>query len=135
VSSRSGYVNDLNAWDTIRWRGAVNSAIKGKRGQAFLREMLKAIDELPVKELIAHELIERDSVCAIGAVGRSRNIVMDDIDPYDSSQIANAFGIAPAMAREISYMNDDEDGFLCKTPEERFIRMRRWIVWQISGES
>jgi hypothetical protein len=36
--SRSGYSDDLENWSLIRWRGAVASAIRGRRGQAFLRE-------------------------------------------------------------------------------------------------
>lgn len=34
--SRSGYSDDCYGWELICWRGAVNSAIKGKRGQSFL---------------------------------------------------------------------------------------------------
>ena len=30
--SRSGYEDGLEMWDLIRWRGAVASAIRGKRG-------------------------------------------------------------------------------------------------------
>lgn len=41
----------------IRWRGAVASAIRGKRGQAFLREMLAALDAMPEKRLIAGSLV------------------------------------------------------------------------------
>jgi hypothetical protein len=43
-------------WSHIRWRGAVASAIRGGRGQAFLREMLAAMDAMPVKRLVANEL-------------------------------------------------------------------------------
>lgn len=42
--SRSGYSDDCD--DPLqegRWRAAVNSAIRGKRGQAFLREALAAL--------------------------------------------------------------------------------------------
>lgn len=42
--SRSGYNDDCDGWALIRWRGAVNSAINGKRGQAFLRELVAALD-------------------------------------------------------------------------------------------
>ena len=44
--SRSGYSDDLEPWDLIRWRGAVNSAIKGKRGRALLQKMADALDAL-----------------------------------------------------------------------------------------
>lgn len=31
--SRCGYSDDYDQWALIRWRGAVESAIRGKRGQ------------------------------------------------------------------------------------------------------
>lgn len=57
--SRSGYSEDWDGenWTFIRWRGAVKSALRGKRGQAFLREALAALDAMPEKRLITHDLI------------------------------------------------------------------------------
>jgi hypothetical protein len=56
--SRSGYVDDMcDEWALIRYRGAVASAIRGKRGQAFLREMLAALDAMPEKRLTAGALV------------------------------------------------------------------------------
>lgn len=56
--SRSGYVDDMcDQWALIRYRGAVSSAIRGKRGQAFLREMLAALDAMPEKRLISGVLV------------------------------------------------------------------------------
>lgn len=51
--SRSGYADwcDDN-WAMIRWRGAVASAVRGKRGQAFLRELATTLDAMPEKRLI-----------------------------------------------------------------------------------
>ena len=87
--SRSGYSDDsddsddCNDWAFIRWRGAVDSAILGRRGQRLLKEMRQALDAMPVKQLIAEEL-ERDGlVCALGAVGRARGLNMTGIDPED----------------------------------------------------
>jgi len=59
--SRSGYSDDCeDNWSWICWRGAVKSAIRGKRGQAFLRETLAALDALPERKLIAKDLIKTD---------------------------------------------------------------------------
>ena len=56
--SRSGYVDDMcDQWAMIRYRGAVRSAIRGRRGQAFLREMLAALDAMPEKRLTAGALV------------------------------------------------------------------------------
>lgn len=132
--SRSGYCDDWDdQWGLILWRGAVNSAIKGKRGQAFLKEMLGAMDAMAEKKLIAGELEEDGEVCAIGSVGKARGINMDGIDPVDSEEVAAIFGISNALAREVVYMND-EGTSVSETPERRFERMREWIVRHITNE-
>lgn len=149
--SRSGYIDDCeDQWSWICWRGAVKSAIRGKRGQAFLRETLAALDAMPERKLIAHDLIklprqverwkqqgiwfwdietELESVCALGAVGVARNIDMTGVDPEDNEAVAVLFGIPHALACEIMYMNDE--AWWRATPEERFIKMRAWIVGEI----
>lgn len=156
--SRSGYHDDNDDnWQLIRWRGAVRSAIRGKRGQAFLKEMLAALDAMPDKRLIAgvlvvdgwqgawdgqeiivgaDELVDRrgqphpmGAVCAIGAVGKARGVDMAGLDPEDSETVSCTFGISDALAREIVYMNDE--GAWNETPEQRWARMRRWVAAQI----
>lgn len=127
--SRSGYRDgsDIEQWDLIRWRGAVASAIRGKRGQAFLQEMRSAMDALPEKALIAEELQTADgAVCAIGSVGKARGLDMSGLDPEDYSSVAAAFGINEKLAQEIVWLND-EAGSHRETPEERFLRIRRWV--------
>ena len=125
--SRSGYVDDDGEqWALICYRGAVASAIRGKRGQAFLREMLAALDALPEKKLVSEELELDGQVCAIGSVGLARGIDMSQIDPHDPHTVANVFGINEKLAREIVYEND-ECGWR-DTPEMRFERMRKWVV-------
>jgi hypothetical protein len=124
---RSGYDEnaDYDQWGFIRWRGAVKSAIRGKRGQAFLKEAIAALDALPAKQLTESEL--RDSaggVCFLGAVGVARGMDMSDLDPEDYTSVAHAFGISEALAREIVYENDEI--FRREAPENRFARMRRW---------
>jgi hypothetical protein len=135
--SRSGYSEDFDDhWQLIMWRGAVTSAIRGKRGQAFLKEMLAAMDALPERKLVAKELELDGQVCAMGAVGKTRGLDMSSLDPDDAGPIANAFGIAEAMAKEISYVNDECGPYYDQeTPEQRFARVRRWIVSQINDGS
>lgn len=131
--SRSGYSDDCDGWSLICWRGAVASAIGGKRGQAFLREMLAALDALPTKRLIAHELEEDGEVCAIGSVGKARGMQMAEIDPSDNEKIADVFSIAPALVKEIEYENDNDFAFGEETPERRFARVRAWVAEQIKA--
>lgn len=135
--SRSGYNEDYDGdeWSLIRWRGAVTSAIRGRRGQAFLKDLLAALDALPEQKLIKDELQYPDgSVCALGALGKARGINMSGLDPCDDSSVSHVFGIAPALAREIVFENDD-CGSGKETPEYRFHRMRRWVVAQIKEQA
>ena len=131
--SRSGYSDDCDGWALIRWRGAVESAMKGRRGQKFLIELAEAMDAMPVKELIAHELVEQGGFCALGVVGQKRGIALESIDPEDSRTVAEQFGIANAMAQEIVFMND-EAAWYDETPQQRWSRMRHWVDINIRKE-
>lgn len=129
---RSGYSEDYDDNAGYLYRGAVQSAINGRRGQAFLKELLATLDAMPEKRLIARELEEDGDVCAIGSVGKARGIDLSELDPDDAEGVAATFGIAPAMAREIVFENDDEWGFSGnETPEARFERVRKWVAAQI----
>lgn len=129
--NRAGYSEDIDIWDLIRWRGQVASAIRGQRGQKFLRDLRDALLALPEKILIVHELQDAEgSVCAIGSLGVARGIDMSKIDPEDPDQVATAFNIAQQLAREIAYHND-EGGFYGENCEERFQRMLKWVDRQI----
>ncbi len=128
--SRSGYHDDLENWDLIRWRGRVASATRGKRGQRLLIDLLAALDAMPVKELVEGDLeTEEGAVCALGALGRVRGIDMQAIDPEDPDQVAAAFDIAAPLAQEIVFENDEQ----CwrDTPEERWKYMRKWVAIRI----
>lgn len=131
--SRSGYSEDLDTWTLIRWRGAVTSAIRGKRGRLALRELLEALDAMPEKRLIGEELLRADGeVCALGALGLKRKLDLDVIDPEDREQVACAFDIAPALAAEIMYENDEASWFH-EEPAARWARMRAWVVRQLEA--
>ena len=159
--SRAGYNDDYGDDDPLvagRWRAAVRSAMRGKRGQAFLREALAALDAMPDKRLVREhllfdgwqpvwsgqevivggdELVDSagvvmpiGSVCLLGAVGKARGMDLSGLDPEDMDTVAPAFGIADAMARELVYWND-ECGDRGETPEQRWQRMRLWVEKQI----
>jgi hypothetical protein len=158
--SRSGYIDDCDydQWRHIMWRGQIASTIRGKRGQAFLKEMLAALDALPEKRLIKNHLVidpvdvygpptadqyYRDNpyqttkpefaevgVCAIGTVGLNRGIDMKALDPEDYNAVAATFGITHQLVREIEYVNDEQWDTL-NTPESRWQRVRDWCVANI----
>jgi len=134
--SRHGYV-DFDGDDPLqegRWRGAVLSALRGKRGQAFLRELIEALDALPDKALAANSFTRGGEICALGAVALKRGIDVSDFEPGEGEDswddelehdlVASRFGIAECMAREIMYENDE--GAYNETPEHRWTRVRKW---------
>ena len=126
--SRSGYCDDLEPWSLIRWRGAVASAIRGKRGQAFLSELAAALDAMPEKELIANEFNAEGQFCALGVIGAARGIDPNVLDPDDYDSAVRAFGIPRALACEIMYENDS---WTRESNEDRWQRMRKWVADKI----
>lgn len=133
--SRSGYSDDCDGWALIMWRGAVASATKGARGQAMLRELLAALDAMPVKELIGDSFVQADGqFCALGALGAARGLDMSDAKYWEREEVASKFGIAGALASEIMFMNDDDFSYrsTMEPPAGRWQRMRAWVASQIN---
>jgi hypothetical protein len=132
--SRSGYSDDGCDGTLGLYRQAVDRAIAGKRGQAFLREMAAALDAMPVKELVPDVIVQDGHACAIGAVALARRLDVSDLDVSDQHEIAARFGIARSLAAEIAYENDEcgeryRDGkYVAETPAERWTRMRAWVA-------
>ena len=142
--SRSGYIDDMDDYMALgRWRGMVSSAIRGKRGQKMLKDMLAALDAMPDKALIIGDLeTPEGDVCALGALGKARGIDMANIDPEDPPQVAAAFDIAEPLAQEVVYMNDEYFDYVYEqnqrrevTPEERWTKMREWVAKHIKSEA
>lgn len=145
--SRSGYSDDSDDdWAMIRYRGAVASAIRGKRGQKLLREALAALDAMDDKRLAHGNMTEVDGCrCALGVVAHGRGLEeaaarLDEIyemDPegeYYPREVAKVFDIAEALAREIVFINDELWYGSPETPEQRFRRVRNWLVENIKAE-
>jgi len=155
--SRSGYVDDCDDPLALgRWRAQVKSAIRGKRGQTFLRELAAAMDAMPIKELIAEELIDDEGhCCTIGVVCKARGLDVSKIDYECPENVGEAVGIARQLAAEIAYENDEigdrfekvpeqkpadnryHPGFrwetVKETPGERWQRMRKWVASHLTS--
>jgi hypothetical protein len=155
--SRSGYSSDCE--NLGLWRGAVAQAIKGRRGQALLRELADALGAMPVKELHPNQFATaQGEFCSLGVLGAKRGINMDDLGDCDPEDVARRFGIAPALAAEVMYLNDEflidevewvyepfvgppsfrcESSLLCfrlsvsEPHSKRWIAMRKWVAEQI----
>lgn len=108
-----------------RYRGAVAGAIRGKRGQAFLKEMVAALDAMDDKRLCTSSLLAQSGdVCALGAVARSRGMDIPAVDWPPIYEYGPLFGIAEALADEVIYWDHEVYG-RC-TQDERWLRMRAW---------
>jgi hypothetical protein len=127
------------------WYANLRRAMQSKRGQAFLRELLEALDALPQKRLIQGAMERGGELCALGAVGLTRGMDLDGLDSRDHDRIANAFGISSMLAQEIAYWNDqgmeacllgltDGGEWTENTPEDRFTFVRAWVVARL-GEN
>ena len=127
---RSGYSYDCDDnWAMIRYRGMLASAVRGKRGQAFFRDLVTALDEMPQKRLIRNELLRDGEVCAVGALWLRRVIALVKVDAEDRVIVACVFDIALPLARDVVYMNDEY--YDSATPEERWTKIRAWAESKI----
>ncbi len=168
--SRSGYTDDMD--DPLahgRWRAAVKSALSGKRGQALLKELAEALDAMPDKRLYPGSFATPEGeFCTLGVLGAKRGTKMDDLgdeDWCDTGLVGDRFGIAPAMAAEIMYLNDEyvtgtwkwSEIEICgpmrpywpdwgrhtrsihvhndNHPHERWQRMRAWVAENIAAQA
>lgn len=140
--SRSGYTDDYDDdGEGGLWRGAVASAINGKRGQALLRELADALDAMSDKSLARKSLVTADGeFCALGVLGAKRGLPITDVDPENWNAVAKLFGVAPAMIREIVFINDEKAirNFTIIDPNHAYQRwhyMRGWVAEHIKEQS
>ena len=132
---RSGYSDDC---DNIElYRAAVHRAMDGRRGQKALRNLLVALDAMSIKELGSGTFQRATCPCSLGVLARHLNLDVDDLEPtehgpddygeVDRDTVGQRFDIAPSMAAEVMFMND-EASYGVESPEERWTRMRGWVV-------
>ena len=134
---------DLDALELGRWLGRVASAMRGRRGQAFLRKLEAALLALPQKRLIADAICQNGEVCMTGALilqqrldaGMSRDDAMAEVseaynfedEDWDEDEavaiIEGECDVAYALAWEAIRINDDCSG----TPEQRYDYCLRWV--------
>jgi hypothetical protein len=131
----------LDPLDLGRWRGQVKASIRGKRGQAFLKELLAALDAMPKKRLVRGEFEADGEVCALGCMAKARGMDASQFDPDDAEEVGDAFGVANQLTREIMYENDEfivwdnTFGRQADSPEKRWTHMRKWVADQITATS
>jgi hypothetical protein len=144
--SRSGYSKDCE--NVQLWRGNVERATRGKRGQAFFINLVAALDAMPVKRLVANELqTTAGEVCTLGALNRRKGGDAAALDAAINGEnygtLGEAFDIPGMLAQETMYVNDEggpvtrwrcEGGGWVRdeeTAEARWARIRAWAAKQI----
>ena len=121
---------DWEPWMEGQAAGAMRSAIRGRRGQQLLRDLIAGLDALPEPELAAGALEDPKTgcVCALGAVRlqRGSEAVPLRFDPTDEDvdwrELAEPFDISQTLANEVVAQNE----FISKRNDEQSSR-RRWL--------
>ncbi len=122
------------------YQGNCMRSIKGKKGQAALRELEQALLAMPDKRLIANELETADGdVCAIGALVKHRGVTPKS-DPEDMEEVGMELGMPRLVAWKVVALNDvDIDSYydpkeghcVSYTPEERYehvlAQVQKWL--------
>jgi hypothetical protein len=120
--------------------GALCSAIRGKRGQRFIRDLVQALDALPLPELAAGALEDEETgcCCAFGAVRRFRGAdavplwfhpMEEDMTP---DNLAEPFNVSETLAWAVVQANEDGmTGNDESTRRRRWKQVRYWAVRQL----
>jgi len=135
----------------LYWANLVRQT-KSQRGQAFLRELLVALEALPDKKLIENAIVQDGCSCSLGALavhrrvaaGENRDAVLAelaainvDIDDsaWDGEEIlpwaTHALAAPFYLADQIASINDDEGGNDETRSTARYDRMVKWLQSQI----
>lgn len=141
------------------WQGNCQRSLKGRAGQAALRELEAALLALPDKRLIEGELADDEgSVCAIGALAKHEGRLTEELraeGEYDMEDVGVDLGMPRLVAWKVVEMNDIQfagtdlvfgEGpyrwpgeqpyfYVPITPEQRYERMLAWVREQLSTEA
>ena len=147
--SRHGYTENGEE-DTLafgRWRAQVANAIRGRRGQRLLRDLVAGLEAMPAdrRELHAVVIDDGEHACALGVVARVRGLDLKDLNPFDddgefldeweiddlhlSDALSSRLDVADQLAREVMYLNDDGPS----DPRERWRQMYGWALRHARG--
>lgn len=118
--SRINYSDDENYPGQFElWQANCQRSLKGKRGQAALRELEAALLALPHKRLIARAVAANGDVCAVGAVLLLRKT--KEVGSLDAAQ----------QALEADMGEVDEQGFIETEDLGVEVGMPRLVAWKI----
>ena len=117
------------------WEANCRRSIRGRRGQAELKQLEAALRALPQQRLTKDTLVEGDDVCAIGAYARYKGFTLADYDPEDET---DQVGVAAGMPRLVAWSVVAQNDLHCNTfwgiplvrdmtPEERYVKVLAWV--------
>lgn len=140
------------------WQANCTRSLKGKKGQAALRELEAALLALPDKRLIAEKLIDSDGeVCALGALAKYKGHALvaakpEDEDEYDEIDLdgeMEEFGVELGVPRLVAwkiverndvvidghydYSTGPRGVWVPATPEERYEKILAWVQRQLAA--
>ena len=112
----------------------IAAAIRSKRGQTLLRDLLAALDAMPDKKLIAGDFVRPNgSCCALGVLGLARGIDPEYLsalgDDYDRT--SKSFGVSISLIRHIQ--NENDHRLKNATQQERWAHVREWVASNIDN--
>lgn len=127
-------------WMQGQQAGALRSAIRGNRGQQFLRDLVAALNALPEPKLSAGALEDEETgcCCAFGAVRRYRgtDAVPLYFDPQekdlDPPHFVEPFNVATALAWEVVEANEGRSVSNSEAAmRQRWSSVRAWAARQL----
>jgi hypothetical protein len=126
------------------YQANTDRALRGKRGQVFLREMEEALLMLPKKELINGAVCREGQVCAIGALALKRKRDAGDSisaalywlekeapDEWSEADSTAAYAsehldVLERLAYRMAWINDRYEPEE-ETSEKRYERVLKWV--------
>jgi hypothetical protein len=108
------------------WRGNYLRQLRGKRGQAFLRELRDALLALPEKALAAGQIAKDGQVCALGSLALKRRV---DAGESREAVVAELAGI------NVDQDDDDWEGDLIWEWAESVLQAPKYLAWMIPVEN
>ena len=111
----------------VLWEANCRRSIKGRHGQAALRELRDVLLSLPSKRLIAGALEHDGEFCAIGAYAKAKGVDLGTSTPEDDNH--DAAGVKAGMPRLVAWtvVYENDEAIHYEPPEARYARMLRWV--------
>lgn len=99
---RIGYIDEEQFQGQFAlWQSNCARSLRGKQGQAALRELEEALVALPTKRLIADALVHSGDVCAIGALALKRG-KLDLSEEHEGDEMEDV-GVGLGMPRLVAW--------------------------------